>query len=156
MSNKADEFDYSSTTIPETALFVAADEPLLVFPSAVAAEQYLEAFGVEHGTYPGAYGPRGEPYSVRTVRGQVRVEPTGEPERPDKLRTLLVRYLEAIGRETEANATVEALAAQVWRIESEFWQEHDPFGDRFATRIPMWGCLAFLLVLGTALYLLLG
>jgi hypothetical protein len=60
--------------------------------------------------------------------------------------------LEDSGREAEANATVEALVAEVWKLESEFWQEHDPFGDRFGTSVPMWGCLAFLLVLGTALY----
>ncbi len=152
MSSKADEFDYSSTTVPEAALFVAADEPLLVFPSAAAAERFLEAIDVENGVYPAAYGARGEPYTVRVIQDRVRVEPTGERERPDELRTLLLRYLEGSGREAEASATVEALAAEVWNIESEFWQEHDPFGDRFGTRIPMRGCLAFLLVLGTVLY----
>ena len=155
MSASADEFDYSSTTVPEDALFVAADEPLLVFPSATAAERDLEAIDVENGEYPAAYGPRGEPYSVRAIEGQVVIEPTGELERPDELRVLLLRYLEQRGRDAEASASVEALVAEVWKIESEFWQEHDPFGDRFGTRIPPWGCFAFMLALGTALYLVL-
>jgi hypothetical protein len=146
------EFDYSSTTVPEAALFVAADEPVLVFPSAAAAERSLEAIDVKNGVYSAAYGPRGEPYTVRAMQDRVHVKPTGERERPDELRPLLLRYLEDSGREAEANATVEALVAEVWKLESEFWQEHDPFGDRFGTSVPMWGCLAFLLVLGTALY----
>ncbi len=155
MSSKAGEFDYSSYEVPDAALFVAADEPLLVFPSANAAERYLEAIDVENCVYPAAYGPRGEPYSVRILENQVVIEPTGAPERPDELRALLLRYLGGRGREAEASAPVEALVAEVWRIESDFWQEHDPFGERFGTRIPLWGCLAFMLVLGAALYLLL-
>jgi hypothetical protein len=135
------------------ALFVAADEPLLVFPSAAAAERSLEAVDAENGIYPAAYGPRGEPYSVRAVEDRVRVELTGEPARPDELRMLLLRYLEGCARETATTASVETLVAQVWKIESEFWQEHDPYGDRFETRIPMWGCLASLLALGALLYL---
>lgn len=123
------------------ALLVAADEPLLVFPSATAAEQYLEAIDVENGVYPAAYGPRGEPYSVRTLRDQVVVEPTGEPERPEELRALLSRYLEGRGLEAEATASVEALVAEVWKIETDFWQEHDLFGDRFGNRIPWWAAL---------------
>lgn len=155
VSTKADEFDYSSTAVPECALFVAADEPLLVFPSAAAAEQYLEAIDVENGVYPAAYGPRGEPYSVRTRHDQVIIEPTGEPGRPDELRALLLRYLEGSGRAAEATAPVEALVAEVWKIESDFWQEHDPFGERFGTRIPWWGCFAFMLVFATAVYVVL-
>jgi hypothetical protein len=155
VSKSVAQFDYSSGTVPEAALFVAADEPLLVFPSAAAAKQFLEVTDVKNGTYPAAYGPRGEPYTVRAIQDQVALEPTGERERPDELRTLLLRYLESSGRQAEPNATLDALVAEVWRIESEFWQEHDPFGDRFGTRMPLWGCLAFLLVLGSALYLIL-
>ena len=152
MSTKADEFDYPET-IPDAALFVAADEPLLVFPSVTAAEQHLEAIDVENGVYPAAYGPRGEPYSVETFEGQVVIQATDGPKRPDELKTLLLRYLQGSGRNPKATAPIEALVAEVWKIESDFWREHDPFGDRFGTRIPLWGCLAFMLLSVTALYI---
>ena len=83
------------------------------------------------------------------------VERTGEPERPEELRVLLLRYLESSGREPEQGAPIENLVAEVWKIESDFWREHDPFGDRFGTRISLWGCSAFMLLLATALYLVL-
>jgi hypothetical protein len=51
VSIKGDEFDHSSAAVPGGALFVAADEPCLVFPSPAAAEQYLEAIDVENGLY---------------------------------------------------------------------------------------------------------
>jgi hypothetical protein len=155
VSAKADEFSYSSTTVPDTALFIAADEPLLVFPSATAAEQYLETIDVEDGVYSAAYGPRGEPYSIRTFDGRVVLEATGEPEKPDELRALLLRYLNSCGRKAEVSASVEALVSEVWKVESDFWQEHDPFGDRFGARIPVWGCLAFVLILAVTIYLVL-
>ncbi|HEX8258047.1 MAG TPA: hypothetical protein VF589_10470 [Allosphingosinicella sp.] len=156
MSTSADEFDYASTTVPDAALFVAADEPLLVFPSATAAEQYLEAIDVENGVYPVAFGPRGEPYRVGTNGDQVVIERTGEPERPGELRSLLLRYLEGSRRLADPATSLEALVAEVWKTESDFWQEHDLYGERFGSRIPLWGCLASILVLATALYLILG
>ena len=58
------DFAYDAATVPPSALFVAADEPLLVFPSVAAAERYLEAIDVENGVYPAAYGPNGELYRI--------------------------------------------------------------------------------------------
>lgn len=156
MSTKADESSYSSETVPDAALFVAADEPLLVFPSAAAAEQHLEAVDVEHGVYPAAYGPDGRPYRVTTRDRQVVIEATGEAERPDELRALLLRYLEGARRGAEASASLRELVAEVWTIERDFWQEHDPFGERFGSRMPLWGCLAILLVSAVILYLFLS
>jgi hypothetical protein len=153
VSRKADAFDYSSEEAPDAALFVSADEPLLVFPSTTAAEQYLEAIDVENGVYPAAYGPHGEPYRVRTLARQVVIEPTGEPEKPEELRSLLLSYLAGRGFAADATASLEALVAQVWKVESDFWQDHDPFGDRFGTRIPLWGCLTFTLAVAAVLYL---
>jgi hypothetical protein len=157
VSTRNNEFDYRSDEVPDTALFVVADEPLLVFPSVAAAQQYLEAVDVQDGVYPAAYGPTGKPYRVGTRGRQVVIEPTGETEKPDELRTLLVQYLHRrIIREADVHVSLEALVEDVWKIESSFWQEHDPYGDRFGSRIPAWGCLAFLLAVATILYLVLG
>ena len=135
-------FDRASTPVPTGALFVAADEPLLIFPSVAAAEVHLEAIDVEDGIYSAAYGPHGEPHRIRSERNRVVIEPTGEANRPDDLRPLLIRYLEAMGRNPARIATFEELVEVAWATDSEFWQEHDPFGDRFAKRIPQWGCMA--------------
>jgi hypothetical protein len=152
MANDSADFEYSSETVPPNALFVAADEPLLVFPSTPAAERYLEATDVENGVYPAAYGPNGEPYRIDSKDGCVIIEPTGEPNRPAELSLLLSKYLEASGRTPVATATFDDLVAMVWTIESDFWREHDPYGDRFSTRIPTRGCVAFVILLAGALY----
>lgn len=55
MTTRASDFDHTEE-VPDGALFVAADEPLLVFPSVAAAAGYLEAVDVEDGVYPAAYG----------------------------------------------------------------------------------------------------
>lgn len=152
MDATGDEFDCDPTTVSEAALFVAADEPLLVYPSPRAAERDLEAIDVENGIYPAAYGPRGEPYTIRTEGSRVVIEPCVGAERPEELRDLLLRYLES--RDIEAELTdLESLVAKVWKIECDFWEANDPFGDRFGTRIPAWGCIVGLLVAAAALYL---
>jgi hypothetical protein len=156
VTTTANDFDYSSPTVPDAALFVAADEPLLVFPSARAAEQYLEAIDVDNGVYPAAYGPRGEPYRILSAGKGVLIEGTGEPYKPDELKALLVRYLAGSHGSADGTASLESLVARVWKIESEFWQEHDPYGDRFGSRIPVWGCLAIVLGLAMVLYIALG
>ena len=61
MAVDASDLDDSSATVPSGTLFVAADEPLLVFPSVSVAESHLEAIDVENGVYPAAFGPNGEP-----------------------------------------------------------------------------------------------
>lgn len=150
-----DDFDYGSATVPEGAIFVAADEPLLIYPSARAAERDLEAIDVDNGLYPAAFGPNGEPYRIGTAGRHVTIEPTGEAARPEELRTLLVRYLEAIGNPAAETDSLAELAARAWRAESDFWQEHDPYGDRFGGRIPLWGCAAFVAGIAAIAYLLL-
>jgi hypothetical protein len=155
VSATSNEFDYESPTVPVGALFVAADEPLLVFPSATAAERWLEAIDVENGVYPAAYGPNGEPFSIDNERNRVVIEPTGEPNKPDELKALLLRYLEATARPADGSLDLHELVAMVWAIQSEFWQEHDPYSDRFGTRIPIWGCVAFVAAAALALYLML-
>ena len=59
MSVPSEQGDFSSPTIPVSAVFVAADEPLLVFASAHDAEGYLEAIDVADGITPLLMGPRG-------------------------------------------------------------------------------------------------
>ena len=146
------DFDYASDSVPPGTIFVAADEPLVVYPSVVAAERHLEAEDVRNGVYPVAYGANGKPYRIRSDGRHVIIEPTGEPNRPGELRLLLQRFLEATGRIPAANSTDDDLVATVWAIESEFWREHDPYGDRFGTRVPLWGCIGFLLLMAAGFY----
>lgn len=43
----------------------------------------------------------------------------------------------------------------LWREaieEEEFFAEHDPFGERFGTTVPWWGCLITTLVVGLVVY----
>jgi hypothetical protein len=42
----------------------------------------------------------------------------------------------------------------VWRWESEFWQENDPYGDRFSKPLPGWCCFALLVVPAALLFVL--
>jgi hypothetical protein len=154
VSAATDNFDYSSATVPLGALFVAADEPLLVFPSVRAAERFIEPVDVENGVYPIAYGPSGEPYRIGFHGNRVVIEPADEPNRPDDLRVLLLIYLQSTGQSFKENAPTSELAQQVWRWESEFWQENDPYGDRFSKPVPGWCCLAMLLVPAALLFAL--
>jgi hypothetical protein len=154
VSAAADDFDYGSATVPPSALFVAADEPLLVFPSVRAAERWIEAIDVENGVYPAAYGPNGQSYRVGSAGKRVLIEPTGEPNRPEDLRVLLLRYLQSKGQTFKDDAPTSELVQQVWRWESEFWQENDPDGDRFSKPVPRSCCVAFVLIPGTLLYVL--
>lgn len=149
---KDDEFGFKSPTVPPGALFVAADEPLLVFPSVAAAESSLEAIDVAAAVDPAAYGPNGEPHRLVCEGNRVRIERTGEPNRPDELKALLLRYLEACEDPADATQPLDELVAIAWSIERNFWLRNRPDGDRFGTRIPIWGCLAFVLVLGAVWY----
>jgi hypothetical protein len=101
-------------TVPTTALFIAADEPLLVFSSIGEAAQYLESADVYDGVYPAVFGPLGEPYAITADDGCVIIEPTGGPDKPDDLKRLLLRYLKAIGRTADEATSVDVLVAQVW------------------------------------------
>lgn len=146
--------DYGSSTVPSGVLFVAADEPLLVFPSVRAAEGWIEAIDVENGVYPAAYGPNGEPFRVESAGKRVIIEPTGEQNRPEDLRALLLKYLQSRGQTVNDEAPTSELVQQVWRWESDFWQENDPCGDRFSKPLPGWCCAALLLVPAVVLFAL--
>lgn len=114
MNSTPDDYTNNPATVPPGALFVAADEPLLIYPSVAEAECDLEAVDVEDGVYPAAFGPNGEPYRIRSEGGRVIIELTGEPNKPDELRALLFRYLEAVGRAPEVSASLDELVASAW------------------------------------------
>ena len=102
--------------VPSSALFVAADEPLLVFSSASNALEYLEAIDVESGVYSAAYGPNGEPYCISANGDLVFVERADRPQAPEDLRHLLLKYLEAVGRLPIKSTPLGELVGMVWAL----------------------------------------
>jgi hypothetical protein len=42
-----------------------------------------------------------------------------------------------------------------WLREEAFWAEHDPCGERFAAHLPLWGCIAIIVVMAGIVYMLL-
>lgn len=138
-----------------TALFVVADEPLLVYQSIRDAELDLEMIDVENGTYPAAYGLAGEPYQVGTDGTNVVITRVDGPNKPEELKPLLARYLKECGEPVEPDEDVKALAQRALLYDREFWTEHDPFGERFGKRLPFWGCMAAVGALAVLAYLLL-
>ena len=150
--NKSDEFSFESLAVPAGALFVAADAPLLVFPSVVAAKNTLEAIDVMEGMYPVAYGPNGEPYRISCEGNRVLIERTGESNRPDEFKALLLWHLEACEDPADATQPLDEVVAIVWSIERDFWLRNDPSGDRSGTRIPIWGWVALVVGLGALWY----
>jgi hypothetical protein len=145
MSAESDHLDFSSPTVPVSAVFVAADEPLLVFSTAGAAEGYLEAIDVESGVYPIGYGPRGEPYSITTDGNRVLVQRTGEPSDPDALKALLIRYLEAQRQRVSDTMPLSELTAAVWTIERQ---------ELHGARSSAWSCLLGVVAIGALLVVL--
>jgi hypothetical protein len=56
----------------------------------------------------------------------------------------------------DARDRTEASPEEFDRLfDEEFWAENDPYSDRFATRVPWWGCLGIALLLGCGVFLLL-
>jgi hypothetical protein len=121
---------------------VAADEPLLVFPSAQDAQGYLEAIDVVNGVYPVAYGREGQPYNISADGNRVLVERAEGPADPDALRALLVGYLKAHRQTASRTAPLSELAATVWKLER--WELHGP-------RYSPWSCLLVVLAIGALL-----
>jgi hypothetical protein len=136
-----DDCENNSAAVPAGALFVAADEPLLIYPSVSEAECDLEAIDVNDGVYPAAYGANGEPYRIGTDGDRVVIEATGEPNKPDELRVLLCQYLEAVGRPFEDSASLDNLVASVWAT------------YRPPRPLPAWCCFAVLAVPVALLFL---
>jgi hypothetical protein len=131
-----------STAVPDGALFVAADEPVLVFGSVADAEMWLEAVDVEDGVYPAAFGRSGEPFRLTTDGSTVVIERTGEPNRPDELEALLLRYIGAVGRHPDPSLGLDELVATVWALQRK--------GQR-RIELHVWGCIAVLGALAVGL-----
>jgi hypothetical protein len=139
-----DDCENDSATVPAGALFVAADEPLLIYPSVAEAECDLEAIDVEDGVYSAAYGPNGEPYRIGSEGDRVIIEPTGEPNKPDEFRALLLRYLEAIGRAPEVSASLDDLVASAWAT------------YRASKPLPSWCCCVLLVTAAGLLFVIVS
>lgn len=118
-------------------LFVEADEPLLVFPSVEAAKRYLEAEDVRDGLYPRAFGPAGEQFTITAADDVVVIKPLNAPPDERGLQALLRRSLAAVGEPVPDWASLPDLVAAA----EAFWNERDPYGDRFSMPVPWWGCL---------------
>jgi hypothetical protein len=145
---KRDGFDYSSPTIPPEAVFVEDDEPLLVFPSAEAAENVLRPDDVASGCYPAAFGPKGERFAVRCEGGRVRVVRTSDPDDPARLKAELLRYLEACEDPADAHEPLNELVARAWAIERNHWQRCGAGDPR--SRLTLWLGIALVVAAGAA------
>jgi len=121
-----------------TALFIEADEPLLVFSSVEMAEQHLEAVDVREGIYTQAFGPAGEPFSIVAEGESVVICPLSQPADPDGLRKLLRRSLQAVGETAPLDADLPTLVAATEAV----WNKRGPLSKRFGTVISLWGCIA--------------
>ena len=150
--SKSDDFSYQSPTVPPGAVFVAAGEPLLVFPSAEAAKSSLKAIDVVQGAYPAAYGPKGEPYCISCDAKRVLIERTGEPVRSDELKAVLLRHLEACEDPADATQPLEEIIAIDWSIERNYRLRNKASGERSGTRIPIWGLVALVVLFGAIWY----
>jgi hypothetical protein len=144
VNSTPDDCENDSAAVPAGALFVAADEPLLMYPSVAEAECDLEVIDVEDGVYPAAYGPNGEPYRIGSEGDRVIIEPTGEPNKPEEFRALLLRYLEAIGRPPKVSASLDDLVASAWAT------------YRPSKPLPGWCCFALLVVAAGLLFVVVS
>lgn len=150
--NNSDDFSCQSPTVPPGAVFVAAGDALLIFPSVAAAIHSLEAIDVEEGLYPAAYGSNGEPYCLRCEANTVIIERVGESSQPDALKALLLRHLEGCEDPADETQPLAEIVAIAWSIERNFRLRTDPVGERFSTGLLVWGCVAVVLVLGALWY----
>lgn len=137
-------------------LFVEADEPLIVFPSLEDAERYLEREDVEAGVYPRAYDSAGKLYDIAVNNGRVSIVSVAGENDPAGLSRLLRRYLAALDKPVPSEANLESLVSMVLAEEEAFWAERDPYGERYAPRLPLWGCSLLLALAAGVIYLLLN
>lgn len=145
------DVSYDSERPPAGALFIDDGKSLLVFPSVAAAERALDPRDVEGDCYVAAYGREGETFHIRCEGSAVRFEATGEPDNPDALKALLLRYCEDCEDPDDGTTSLEDLVAHAWSIEREFHLRggYGPSRGRF----PAWGCLT--VAIGTAAILCL-
>ena len=144
--------DHKSALVPDGAMFVDAGEALLIFPSLAQAAISLDPNDVTEGMHPLAYGPNGEPHFVRCEGGRVVVERTGQPNRPDELKSLLLRHLEACEDPADATQPLEELVAIAWSIERDYRVRCGPDANRFGTRVSVLSITGIALAVGVVWY----
>jgi hypothetical protein len=148
-----DDFSFESESPPPGALFVDDGKSLLVFPSVVAAERSLDPSDVEAGCYVAAYGRNGETYRIHCLRNSVTFGRTEEPNRPDDLKHLLLRYCEDCEDPDDGTTSLQDLVAHAWSIEREFHLRGGP--EPVKSRFPAWGCFVVAIAAAAILYLVL-
>ena len=146
-----DEVGYESQTVPPEALFVECTDPLRLFPSIPVAASALETMGLESRDCSRAYGPRGEIYRIRTEGGHVSIERSGEPDRPDELKNLLLHYFECCEDPWDPTDELNCLVQEAWAIERDYWLRSKVDDD--ARRIPAWALAPLAILLGIIVYL---
>ncbi|WP_394652721.1 hypothetical protein [uncultured Sphingomonas sp.] len=131
------------------SLFVESDEPLLVFPSIAVAESWLEAVDVNSRLYPRAFDATGQQFSIIAIDDMVTINKIDAPPDVEGLKDLLRRALAQVGDVRSDDASIDELVAAA----EAFWQELDPYGERFSKPIPWW-CLILIAipVAGLAVY----
>jgi hypothetical protein len=90
-------------------LIVAADEPAIFFASLEDAERWMEPIDVDNGVYRAAFGPAGEPHTIRTDGTSVSIRQTGDAPQPEALRAVILRYLAATGEIVSDDIGLSAL-----------------------------------------------
>lgn len=91
-------------------LIVEADEPALFFSSIATAEKYLEAIDVANGVYKAAFGPKGEPFQIKSDGNRVLISVCiGELPQTTELRAVLARFFAAIGKSISHDESLESL-----------------------------------------------
>jgi hypothetical protein len=94
-------------------LIVDADEPAIFCSSVAAAEAWMEPDDVLDGVHTAAYGPGGEPYRIAAVDGRVSItRMPGEPDRPEELKALLMRYFEARGEPVDSSESLSVMLSR--------------------------------------------
>ncbi len=152
--SSADDFGYEPASVPPGALFVDCDEPLRLFPSSAAAEQYLQSVGLEADVCPIAYGPRGEIYRVQSQLGRITIDRANEPDRPGELKNLLLHYLECCEEPEDSTEELDCLVAEAWSIERNYWLQHRAQSEAGFGRVRIGSWIGFVFVGGAILYLL--
>lgn len=145
------EVNYESPTVPPQALFVECTDPLRLFPSVDVAENALERMGLESGDCSRAYGPKGEMFHIRMENGRVRIEPSGEPARPDELKNLLLHYFECCEDPWDPTDELNCLVQEAWSIERDYWLRSSSDDD--PRRIPAWALVPLAILLGIIVYI---
>lgn len=67
------------------------------------------------------------------------IERSGGSNRPDELKALLLRYLEACEDPGDATQPLDELVAIAWSIEDDYRLRCGPSGNRIGSQIPIWG-----------------